>query len=235
MVLLSFFSVGLYSCGDDDNDETGNNQGNGASAYNLQSYYICPDENHPHLIDLGLPSGTKWSCCNIKATTPEDFGGYYAWGEIEVKGQYDLYNYSYWQDLDEDREFDENELTGIDSDIAGTPNDVAHMTWGGPWKIPTKEQYEELVKNTTSVWTKQNGVKGRKFVGNNGGIIFLPAGGAYLYGNSYVSERGEYCLYWYSSRPRTISCFFSKEAGSWMTFGDASPFNGMLVRPICYK
>lgn len=41
----------------------------------------CPDNNHPHAIDLGLPSGTKWCCCNVGASTPEGYGGYYAWGE----------------------------------------------------------------------------------------------------------------------------------------------------------
>ncbi len=38
----------------------------------------CPDGNHPHAIDLGLPSGTKWACCNVGASAPEAYGGYYA-------------------------------------------------------------------------------------------------------------------------------------------------------------
>ena len=41
---------------------------------------LCPNHNHPHMIDLGLPSGTKWACCNVGAKSPEDYGGYYAWG-----------------------------------------------------------------------------------------------------------------------------------------------------------
>ena len=43
------------------------------------SYISCPDSHHPRAIDLGLPSGTKWACCNVGATTPERYGGYYAW------------------------------------------------------------------------------------------------------------------------------------------------------------
>lgn len=39
---------------------------------------LCPDDNHPHMIDLGL--GVKWACCNVGATAPEEYGGYYAWG-----------------------------------------------------------------------------------------------------------------------------------------------------------
>ena len=54
---------------------------------------ICPDDNHPHMIDLGLSSGTKWACCNVGASKPEDYGGYYAWGEILVKSDYYWDNY----------------------------------------------------------------------------------------------------------------------------------------------
>ena len=46
------------------------------------STHSCPDNNHPHMIDLGLPSGTKWSCCNVGASKPEEYGGYYEWGQI---------------------------------------------------------------------------------------------------------------------------------------------------------
>ena len=46
---------------------------------------ICPDDNHPHMIDLGLPSGNKWCCCNVGAQSPEHYGGYYAWGKRKQK------------------------------------------------------------------------------------------------------------------------------------------------------
>ena len=49
----------------------------------------CPDDNHPHDIDLGLPSGTMWACCNVGAQKPYERGGYYAWGETEEKDSYD--------------------------------------------------------------------------------------------------------------------------------------------------
>ena len=52
------------------------------------AYFSCPDDHHPHMIDLGLPSGTLWSCCNVGATKPEEYGGYYAWGETEEKDYY---------------------------------------------------------------------------------------------------------------------------------------------------
>ena len=49
----------------------------------------CPDNHHPHMIDLGLPSGTKWSCCNMGADTPEAYGGYFSWGETKTKTNFD--------------------------------------------------------------------------------------------------------------------------------------------------
>lgn len=43
---------------------------------------LCPNNNHPHAIDLGLPSGTKWACCNAGAGKPEDYGAYNYWNRI---------------------------------------------------------------------------------------------------------------------------------------------------------
>ena len=62
----------------------------------------CPDGKHPHAIDLGLPSGTKWACCNVGATTPEGYGGYYAWGEKKTKSVYNEVAYKYLNSLPKD-------------------------------------------------------------------------------------------------------------------------------------
>ena len=57
----------------------------------------CPDANHPHWIDMGLPSGTQWRCCNEGASTPEAFGGYYPFGQVSTapseKQIHELLNY----------------------------------------------------------------------------------------------------------------------------------------------
>ena len=63
--------------------------------FKLDGETTCPDSNHPHMIDLGLPSGTKWACCNVGATTPEGYGGYYAWGETSEKSVYNWNTYQY--------------------------------------------------------------------------------------------------------------------------------------------
>ncbi len=157
------------------------------------SYKTCPDNNHPHMIDLGLPSGTKWACCNVEASMPEDYGGYYAWGETQTKDSYNLNNYKYLR-------FNDGYLymfQDIGIDIAGTQYDVAHVKWGDSWQMPTEEQLKELVNNTNSVWMTQNGVSGRKFTGSNGGSIFLPAAGVY-FNNENISAR-TFGSYWSSS------------------------------------
>ena len=140
-----------------------------------QSYLTCPDDHHPHMIDLGLPSGTKWACCNVDTDYPENqspwnYGGYYAWGETETMS---TYNWSTYIHCDGSS----STCHDLGSDIAGTDYDVAHVKWGGSWVMPSKEQQDELRNNCTSTWTTQKGVSGRLFTGTNGGSIFLPAAG----------------------------------------------------------
>ena len=150
----------------------------------------CPDNNHPHMIDLGLPSGTKWACCNVGASKPEDYGGYYAWGETEEKDYYDWSTYIY-------KGNEESSYQDIGTDIAGTLYDVAHVKWQGDWMMPSKERFYELVENCNAETVNQNGVNGRKFTGSNGASIFIPFAGKKdnkgLYGNSMFP------LYWSSS------------------------------------
>lgn len=129
----------------------------------------CPDDNHPHAIDLGLPSGTKWCCCNVGASKPEDYGGYYAWGETSEKS---VYKYS--------TNANYNSNTGwvnIGSDIAGTSYDAATVNMGAPWRMPSFEQTEELIGNCSHQWTQLNGVNGILVTGPSGGQVFLPAAG----------------------------------------------------------
>lgn len=195
---------------------------------------LCPDSNHPHMIDLGLPSGTLWACCNVGASKPEEYGGYYAWGETKTKSVYNWYTYSYWHDSDGDDYVDNNELTNIGSDIAGTSYDAATANWGAPWRMPTKAQIQELLDNTTSGWTTQNGVYGRKFTGSNGGTVFLPAAGhrwdegldgegsGGLYWSSSLVESYPYCAYYLN--------FYSGGAG-WY-YGYYGLDDGHSVRPV---
>ena len=160
----------------------------------------CPDNNHPHAIDLGLPSGTKWACCNVGATTPEGYGDYFAWGETTTKSVYNPVTYTYCTGVDTDRDgwYDENtSYTNIGSDIADTRYDAATANWGAPWRMPSHDQQMELMNNCSRQWTTQNDVNGTLVTGPNGGQIFLPAAG-YRW-NGELNYAGSFGYYWSGS------------------------------------
>lgn len=156
---------------------------------------ICPDNNHPHTIDLGLPSGTKWACCNVGADNPEEYGGYYAWGETKEKEIYNRKTYI-WYDSTIGYDIVSNYVY-IGSDINHTSYDVAYTNLGNLWSMPTFEQCNELMKSCTLVWTQFNGAKGCLVTGLNGNKIFLPATG-YRYDNDLTNE-GTQGNYWSST------------------------------------
>ena len=193
---------------------------------NSQVYLTCPDDNHPHMIDLGLPSGTKWACCNVGADKPEAYGGYYAWGETHEKSEYTLENYKYYN-------ISTGDFANLGSSICGTEYDVAHVKWGGSWVMPSEEQIEEMLRNCTYEWTEINGFYGGKFTNQtNGGSIFLPAAGNHT--NSDLNNAGSVGYYWSS----TQSSFLSDAAYKLGFFSDTGFLQidgrsgGFSVRPV---
>lgn len=156
---------------------------------------LCPDNNHPHMIDMGLPSGKKWACCNVGANSPEERGGYYAWGETEEKSVYDWETYLYGSYV-----YPHADLIDIGSDISGTSYDVAYVKWGKSWRMPTKDEYGELYGYTTVKGYSYNGVPGFLLEANNGGgMLFFPAAG---YRSNIVSDyilNDDMCFYWTST------------------------------------
>ena len=192
----------------------------------IQAYLTCPDENHPHLIDLGLPSGTKWACCNVGANQPEASGGYYAWGETEVKANYNWGTYTHCNGS-------EATCHDLGEDIARTQYDVAHVKWGSSWVMPTSVQQQELLDKCTSTWTIQNDVPGRLFIGQNGGRIFVPATGRRW--NDRVISGGSNGFYWSSTQSPTLSnCSYILSFGSANAEVSATYYrgNGLCVRPV---
>ena len=177
-------------------------------------------------IDLGLPSGTKWASWNVGASAPEEYGGYYAWGETEEK------DYYYWSSyIHCDGSY--STCHHIGDDIAGTEYDVAHVKWGGPWKMPTKVQQDELRENCTREWLQQNDVNGIRITGPNGNSIFLPAAGYYWYGNLY--NEGSNGYYWVSSLDlyeKLNANYLYFNLDNWTCYVNRR-FHGMSVRPIC--
>ena len=161
------------------------------------------DEPTPgEAIDLGL--SVKWASHNVGASSPEGYGGYYAWGETEEKSNYTYETYKYWSDRDGDGHYDENEYQNIGSNISGTQYDVAHVKWGGSWRMPTFSEILKLVYNCTWKWTTYNGVNGQLVTGPNGNSIFLPAAG--FRNGTELLHRGSIGDYWSATLDGHSSC-----------------------------
>lgn len=181
----------------------------------------CPDEHHPHAIDLGLPSGTKWACCNVGASTPEDYGGYYAWGETNLKSTYEQENYQFYKK-------DTYRYIYIGHDIAGTSYDVATVRMGTPWQMPSHEQQYELLNKCSRTWTQQNGVNGLLLTGWNGGQIFLPAAG--ICGIDSEGTNGDYLSSSFYSYGLVYTLSFISNTQN--TFY-GTQYSGRSVRAVC--
>ena len=188
------------------------------------SYLTCPDDHHPHMIDLGLPSGTKWACCNVGADTPEGFGDYFAWGETEEKSEYSRETYRYCNFTNRRWHWE-----NLGSDIAGTDYDAATANWGAPWRMPTLEQIDELLNDCTVEKTTKNEVNGLKFVGPSGRSIFLPDAG-YKLDEDLSWHRAESGIWssTYSGRADEFATFLGFESARYYD----SRCKGRSVRPV---
>ena len=175
-------------------------------------------ENGHEWVDLGLPSGLKWATCNVGANKPEDYGDYFAWGETDPKMSYSNSDYFYT----------DNPTT------LPLSADVAHVNWGGNWRMPTEAELTELREQCTWTWTTQNGVNGYKVTSNkNGNSIFLPAAG-YRSGSSlYYAGSGGY--FWSSSLDTsyTSNAYYLYFISRFMDRYSGSRYGGHSVRPVC--
>ena len=137
--------------------------------------------NGHEFVDLGLPSGTLWATCNVGATSPEQAGLYFAWGETV--------GYTAEQVKSGERVFDKVSYKARDilKNIT-LEQDVAHVNLGGNWRMPTQKDFQELIDNCDSTWVADfngTGVAGRIFTSKiNGNSVFFPAAGGCI--NSLV-------------------------------------------------
>ena len=151
-------------------------------------------------IDLGLPSGTKWATMNVGATSPSDYGVYFAWGETSPKNSYDWRNLKYCTsgDSNDNVKFSkyvtDNKYGNVDGkEELDLSDDAAYVNWGVGWRIPSESQQDELRNKCKWTWTTMEGHNGYIVVGPNGNSLFLPAAGS-QYGSSsdYVGSAGHY-------------------------------------------
>jgi hypothetical protein len=200
---------------------------------------VKPDNYNNHeYVDLGLQSGLKWATCNVGATKPEEYGNYFAWGEVTPKHSYDWSTYkygTYYNQLTKycnDSYFGKNSFTD-NKTVLDPEDDAATVSWGGAWRMPTKAEQDELRTKCTWDWTTQNGVYGYKVTGPNGNSIFLPAAGYLVGGALNLAGSGGY--YWssslYTDGPSgAYYVYFSSGGVDWY-YGNR--YYGFSVRPVC--
>ncbi len=197
-------------------------------------------------VDLGL--SVKWATCNVGASSPEDYGEYYAWGETETKEYYGWDTYKWMESGSSDWSPNKYQcedgrmdriwyqfgiFVGDNKTVLDPEDDVAHVKWGASWRMPTYEEQTELREQCIWTWVTQNGTEGFKITSKiTGKFIFLPATG-YRYG-VYLSNTQNHGRYWSSSLDLSESCmayeiYFSK--GS--VFSEASRYIGSCIRPVC--
>lgn len=187
-------------------------------------------ENGHAYVDLGLPSGLKWATCNVGANTPEEMGGFYAWGETETKELYDWSTYKFGTENNFSRY---NSVDG--KTVLELEDDAANANWGGSWRMPTIAEFQEIIDNCTWTYNTENG--GYTVTGTNGNSIFLPQTG-YYYGSSF---QGDMAGFYRTSSMSEYSISLSIYVSHWNPdFGMGTTYidgiqrgHGMSVRPVC--
>ena len=169
------------------------NTGNGGSSSSTAVPPTCTD-----YVDLGL--SVKWATCNVGASSPEEFGCYFAWGETTPKTTYDWSTYKWCNgSYDTMTKYCTNPNYGTvdDKTVLDKEDDAAAVNMGGSWRMPTKAEQDELRTECSWTWTTLNGINGYNVEGSNGNSIFLPAAG--YRGNSDLNGAGSSGYYWSSS------------------------------------
>lgn len=197
-------------------------------------YMGFPKTNGYDYVDLGLPSGTLWATCNVGANSPEEYGDYYAWGEVipNKAATYTWDNYKFGT---------ENALTKYNrTDNKMTldlEDDAAHVVMGGDWHIPTYEQFQELDGNTTNSWTTDyngTGIAGIIFTSSvNNASIFFPSANSIW--NDGMDHTVPQALIWSSSRynnPASDAFYFDITEDYVRINNNTSRYPGFSVRGV---
>ena len=151
-------------------------------------------------VDLGLPSGTLWATCNIGATTPEEYGSYFAWAETDSKSNYSWSTYKYCAGTNDSMtKYCTAEYYGTFDglDALEDKDDAATAKWGSSWRMPSMEQFDELMNSeyTTVKKSFQNDTYGMLITSKlNGNSIFLPAAGILM--DTDLINDGSRAFYW---------------------------------------
>lgn len=210
--------------------------------FNVRAVYgPVPDQSNvsdkaPEMIDLGLTSGVKWASCNLGASSPGSRGAFLCWGEMFEKPYTHVYNYTLWNPYGGTAD-DPGEYFDTGANICGTEYDCATQILGDGWRMPTKDELQELIDECTWEFTSSGAI----VTGPNGNTITIPAYDSIGYkgysyrGNESViirsgesetgNDSGSYILY--AGRNSYGASFSSPEIKRW-----GSRAGGYQVRPV---
>lgn len=198
---------------------------------------ICPPDVDLEMVNLGLPSGRLWAKCNLGAQTETDYGDYYQWAAttpLHVEGETvdPAASWSLCPYTTDGNTF--TKYTGSDYDTLQTSDDAVASQFTG-YRMPTQDDFQELIDETDNELTSINGVNGWKFTSKSDSTkyIFLPAAGD-CFGSSLISD-GQGGDYWSSNlnttHPNYARCLFFSNIGVKMNVGYR--YSGFSVRPVC--
>jgi hypothetical protein len=175
------------------------------------------DANGHEFVDLGL--SVKWATMNVGASTPKELGYYFAWGETSKKDSYTIENYSY----------KENPTT------LSLSNDAAHVNWGGDWRMPTQEDFKELI--TKCIITLED-TRTVRFTSLNGKYILMPLAG-FAKEDSTFKNVGDCGYYWTNAiyndnNIQAVDLIFRETSigVEMLGFNAGNRFCGLSIRPV---
>lgn len=197
-----------------------------------------PGVSSGDFVDLGL--SVKWASCNLGASSPEEFGDFYSWGETKPKTSFSCLNYF-------DFDYNSYQYFKYNRDgktVLDPSDDAAYVKSGGSYRLPTHEECLELIEKCTWTWTQQNGVNGNLVQGPSGKTIFLPATGWYFgkdpeecnyrsdegFIGDYMSNELYHNKFGSITDPYAFSLSFEKNS---VYLNDKRRVDGIPIRPVC--
>ena len=221
LTTILFAAFSFVSCSSDDDEEEKKND-------------VVADKHE--YVDLGLPSGTLWATCNVGASKPEEFGDYFAWGEIEPKASYDD-NYKWNKDGRYTKYCASSDWGNVDNQLELLPeDDAATANWGSDWCTPSKDQVKELINSdyTTIAQATQNGVDGWKITSKkNGKTLFFPTAGERWY-DDFLGNN-ECCCWTRSVEEKGSIAAYLLKIDEWAGAELRPREEGVTIRPVRVK
>lgn len=213
--------------------------------------YNCP------AVDMGGTSTVLYASWNVGASSVTEYGDYFAWGETSkrytsISGDSVVGGSFYWDNcpyhtgntyttgwskyIPTGKESYTVSGTADNKLVLDSSDDVAHVQWGGDWRMPTQAELKWLIDNCTWTWRSNynsSGINGYLVTSNaNGASIFLPAAG--FCGGTDLDDAGVYGLYWsrsvYSYNPYYAWYLYFEDGDQFMS--PSGRYDGLSVRPV---